>query len=376
MSNREFEIEQVDMLGARASRDRELGTEFPQRVETNTDLNYYDKAKKVDVKLKFEHPSSTIYEVKRRFDAVQLEQLVNSNRYLGAMKDRIKKNANRRQDALRMLAISVRENTHITAKMNERFIALQEGFDVIGIYDGYHLTPHDLKERIKSSVRFMEENGITAKRINVRMPTIIQHPDTLKQKMAVAFAETDGIALKGASFDRATRQYRVIRSFNARGEWTHMYDMANVWTGNDRTSMMHIAQLFGIDSYSLRTRKPPKNIPPLTPKRLDIRGLGNLTLEEHLTRYGHDLSCACYVCMGKTMEDMQNDYSPHERYPIFRSHLPYASNMEFAFDRQAILDQGRHLQNRLRQKEFMVQPFRHLFNEDITSRLYQPRLSI
>ena len=45
------------------------------------------------------------------------------------------------------------------------------------------------------------------------------------------------------------------------------------------------------------------------------------------------------------MEDMQNDYSPHESYPIFRSHLPYVSNMEFAFDRQAILDEGRHLQN-------------------------------
>ncbi len=76
------------------------------------------------------------------------------------------------------------------------------------------------------------------------------------------------------------------------------------------------------------------------------------------------------------MEDMQNDYSPHESYPIFRSHLPYVSNMEFAFDRQAILDEGRHLLNRLRNKEFMEQPFRHLFNADINNRQYQTRLSV
>jgi hypothetical protein len=369
-----FEVEQIDMLGSRASRDRGIGAEFPQRVETNTDLNYYDRARKVDTKIQFGSPSSTIYEVKRRFNEDELERLVTNNAYFGAVKKAIERNANRRQNCTRMLAVSFKENTRMTPKLSERLIALQEKFEVVGIYDGYNLTSSALKESIGISQKVMNELGMSPQRVNVRIPTLIQRPELLKDKMSISFAETDGVALKHAAITRALKQYRVIRAFNEKGKWTHMYDMANVWTGNDRTSLMHIIQLYGIDSFGLRTRKPPKNILPITPKRLDIGSLGTLTIQEHTQRYGHDLSCPCPICVNKTMDDMQNDYSPYERYPIFRSHLPYASNIEFALDRDAMLNGGKHLLNMLRSKEFMAEPFRAVYNDDINSRSFQPRL--
>lgn len=74
------------------------------------------------------------------------------------------------------------------------------------------------------------------------------------------------------------------------------------------------------------------------------------------------------------MRDMQNDYSPHEQYPIFRAHLPYGSNMEFAMDRQAILADGKNLLNRFRNKDFMAEPLKRLFDMDIHSTAFQPRL--
>ncbi len=369
-----FEVEQVDMLGARASRDRGIDAEFPQRAETNTDLNYYDKVKKIDTRIQFSNPSSTLYEVKRRFKADELIQLLSNTAYFVAIKKAIERNANRRQNCTRMLTISFKENTKMTSKLNEKMLGLQQNFEVVGIHDGYNLSPYALGEMIKNSMQFMAEVGMKPKRVNVRIPTMLQQPDILKQKMALAFGETDGVALKHASISRAPRQYRVIRGFNEKGGWTHMYDMANVWTGNDRTSMMHITQLYGIDSFSLRTRKPPKNLPPLTPKRLDIGSLGNLTTQEHRQRNGHDLSCPCYICVGKTMDDMENDYSPYERYPVFRAHLPYAANLEFAFDRHSILEKGKSLLNRLRNKEFMAEPFRQIYNADIHSTAFQPRL--
>jgi len=374
MSN-DFEIERVDLLGARASRDKGIGAEFPQRVETNTDLNYYDKAKTIDTQLNFGSPSSIIYEVKRKLYEEDLTLLVRSNAYFGKVKKGIQRNANRRQKCARMLALSFKEDTKMTPALNDRILKLQEGFEIVGIYDGYNLTPAALREQIKASVKMMAELGIKPKRVNVRIPTILQKPEILREKIAIAFSETNGVALKHAAFGRAKRQYRVIRSFGEHGGWTHMYDMRGVWTGNDRTSLMHIAQLLSIDSFGLRTgKKPPENIPPITPKRLDIGTLGTLTAQEHSQRYGHDLFCGCYVCAGKTMEDMQQDYSPEERYPIFRSHLPYAANFEFGFDRQAILQEGNTLLNRLRKKEFMAEPFKHIFNTDINNRAFQPKL--
>jgi hypothetical protein len=274
-----------------------------------------------------------------------------------------------------MLAVSFKEDTKMTPALNDRLLRLQEGFEVVGIYDGYNLTPSVLKEQIKESIKMMAELGITPMRVNVRIPTMLQKPDVLKEKMAIAFAETDGVAIKHASFGRAMRQYRVIRSFGESGKWTHMYDMAGVWPANDRTSLMHVAQLLSIDSFGLRTgNKPPDDVAPITPKRMDIGSLGNLTAQEHAQRYGRNLFCSCHVCAGKTMEDMLDDYNPYQLYPIFRSHLPYASNFEFAFDRQAILQEGDSLLKRLREKEFMAAPFKQIFKMDINSKAFQPRL--
>lgn len=110
-----FEVEQVDMLGARASRDRGIDAEFPQRAETNTDLNYYDKVKKIDTRIQFSNPSSTLYEVKRRFKADELIQLLSNTAYFVAIKKAIERNANRRQNCTRMLTISFKENTKMTS---------------------------------------------------------------------------------------------------------------------------------------------------------------------------------------------------------------------------------------------------------------------
>lgn len=375
MSNKDFEVEQVDMLGARASRDKGIGAEFPQRVETSTDLNYYERAKVIDTKLKFDKPSSTLYEVKKKLSESELALLVRSNAYLGKIKKGIQRNANRRQNCTRMLALTLKDDIKMTPTLNDRFLRLQDNsFEVIGIYDGYNLTPSALQAQIKDSFRTMAELGIKPKRVNVRMP-MLQRPEILKAKMAVAFAETDGVALKHSSFERAKRQYGMVRSFAGRGKWVHMYDMRSVWTGNYRTSLMHIAQLLSIDSFALRTgSKPPKNIAPVTPKRLDMESLGALTIQEHTQRYGHELYCACPLCIGKTMFDMQDNYSPYERYPIFRSHSAYASNFEFALDRQAILNEGKHLLNRLGNKEFMAEPFKYLYKTDINSMASQARL--
>jgi hypothetical protein len=271
------------------------------------------------------------------------------------------------------MAFSFKEKTKMTPTLNEKLVLAQEGFDVVGIYDGYNLTPMDLKAQIKASEKIMDENGIKPKRINVRIPTMIQRPDILKEKMQIAFQETDGVALKHASINRTPRQHRLIREFNSKGGWTHMYDLPNMWRGNSRTSMMHVEQLYGIDSFSLRTRKPPNNPLPITPKRLDIGTLGNLTEQEHQQRHGDELLCACAICMNRSMSDMINNYSPYERYPIFRSHLPYASNVEFAMGRDAILNGGKHLLNRMRAKEFMVQPFLAVYGQDI-NQTFQPRL--
>ena len=211
-----FEVERVDLLGARASRDRGIGAEFPQRVDTNSDLNYYDKAKVIDTKLRFDNPSSTLYEVKRKFNEEELIQLIRSNAYFGKVKKAIHRNANRRQNCTKMLALSFKEDTKMTEALNDRIIRLQDGFDVLGIYDGYNLSPEALQEQIKTGLKTMRELGIEPKRVNVRIPTMMQKPDILKAKMAIAFAETDGVALKHASLARAKRQYRVVRSFGER----------------------------------------------------------------------------------------------------------------------------------------------------------------
>ena len=107
---------------------------------------------------------------------------------------------------------------------------------------------------------------------------------------------------------------------------------------------------------------------------MDIGSLGNLTEQEHTQRYGAELYCACPICRSKTMADMKNDYSPYERYPIFRSHMPYAANFEFAMDRHSILQEGTHLLNRLRDKEFMAEPFKSIYGEDINTKSFQPKL--
>lgn len=78
--------------------------------------------------------------------------------------------------------------------------------------------------------------------------------------------------------------------------------------------------------------------------------------------------------MNRTMADMENDYSPFEGYTMFRSHLPYASNIEYALDRDAMENGSKHLLNRLRNNEFMAQPFKAIYNEGINSRNFQPRL--
>ena len=375
MSNSDFEIEQVDTLGARASKDTGINAEFPQRVETSTDLNYYNTAKKVDTKIQFPQPSSTIYEVKRRFDADELALLISSNRYYGSVKKAIERNAKRRQNCARMLAVSFKENTRMTPKLSERLLGLQEIFEIVGIYDGYNYTASNLQDAIKTSYKIMDDVGMTPKRVNVRIPTMIQHPELLRDKMSVSFKETDGIAIKHAAISRAPRQYRQIRTFTEKGKWTHMYDTAGVWSGNDRTSLPHILQLYGIDSYGHMTRKkPPEGLPPITPKRLDIGSLAHLTIQEHTQRYGRELYCPCPLCAGKTMIDMENDYNPYERYPIFRSHLPYASNFEFAMDRHAILEKGKALLNRLQDKEFMAEPFKAIYGTAIDSPAYQPKL--
>ncbi|MGI0141564.1 MAG: hypothetical protein ACREBF_02855 [Candidatus Micrarchaeales archaeon] len=364
-----FSVEGVNRLGVRASKTTVGGiqTEFPQRIETNTDRYYLDRLPD-DISLPT--PPSDIFMVKRSYTQEQLIKLVASESYYNSEKKKIEGIRTKRQNCISVFNLSVGKNTKISDRANLRLLGLQVGFSVQRIFDSYDLTPNELLERIKVSVKYIREHGINEHSDALTVSTILQQlPTVFHEKYQIIMKETDGSAVKYTTPYSVRRQLRIIEQFVEGDKWQDLYDVPKTWGGNSRTSMMHIMAKYGFDTFSLRTGKRPKNLTrkPIL-KRFDENSLGYLIMpHEHERRYNDNLMCSCYVCRGQTLADFRDNYTPDEQSKVYRGHEPYASNMEFAMDRTLALESGNELLNRYKRKEFARQPFKEVLGIDFAN---------
>lgn len=183
----------------------------------------------------------------------------------------------------------------------------------------------------------------------------------------------DCFDIEYASIVEQLPNYKFLQKFSEdKDVWLNISQVPRTWSGNKKTSMIHLLQPFGFDSYILKLTKP---FPPDKPfmivrknaKRFDGRTLGLITEAEHRKLHGDDLGDKCPICKNRTLNEFFQVYSGAE---LLKSaldvHEVFDSQKEFLTSREFVKENK--FKNYIKKKLYMVAPIRKIFGFDLNQR--------
>lgn len=379
-----FEIENIDRLGARAAviKEKNLGTiEFPQRSITSNDIWHANKAMELDEKLNIKFPGQ-VYGVTPSYSKERLFGLQSNKKFLGAEITRIKSQRNKMESNFKFFSPRIAHDIIISSKLNRSILNLQlkSDFNVIGIWDSPNISSKLLQKRIETSLSeieaYSEQQKQNKKRVVIVNISMAQKIPILRKKALLASESVGAIGFKYVPPENYVSRYNAIKQCLKRSPaFVHIYDVPKTWGGNGKTSLIHLLQFYGFDLFSLKpgNRFDPTELTSIPEvKRFDIHTAAYLKVPvEHREIYGDRTACSsnCPIDKGKTLSTILDDFSPEERSTAFRVHEVFDSQMEFAIDRNHIKEGENKLLEHYKGRRFAIQPIHELLGINLNQPL-------
>ncbi|MBI3587712.1 hypothetical protein HY095_00800 [Candidatus Micrarchaeota archaeon] len=351
--------------------------ETPVRILTTTDLNHADSLMRVthdSISISYPHK---LYQVKRRYTEDMLHALAISRKAQDATAKKVGKLIRKSPAPVSWFEASIAQNTSISEAENTALfkVGLEAGAAINTIYDSPDLTVNELEKRIQTSLK-LSERVSTCKGTVVRMPTT-QSLVAIEAKTNLALKYTDGADYKYADPKYVHEKYLLVSNlFAGRNKFCGLADVPKTWGGNDRTSLMHIFQLYGFDSFSIKLgrRYEPEIISPQ--KRFDRTTLAHLVIpQEHTAIYGQNPVCFSQCPIDRhftNLDDLLKALSPgSEQASAFRVHEAFDGQADFDLKRQAIINGNVALLNQFRSQQYAKKAIEDIFKVDIDT----PKLS-
>ena len=368
----ELEIEENDPLGARATTLTvgEVKISTPFRIITNTDQYHAENVEAFthgEISVDFPH---AVFQVKRRFSKEDLRELVKSKGFFESELEKIKGILNKKPKMVKWFEATIGQRVSITDAENNALLSLglKAGANINTAYDSYDITITQLEQRLKNSAKQAEGEQFCEGFV-VKMP-VVQSRKAIEDKTTISVKHTDGVDFAYSSPTYAHEKYLTARNILIETEkYFGIADVPKAWSGNARTSIMHVLELYGFDGFSPRTNKRFKMTKRIQPrKRFDKTTLGYLQMpHEHISRYGQNLACFSQCPVDRpypTLQEQSNDFSPKEQGSVYRVHEAYDSQAEFELNREATLEGKGALAKQFQAHEFALQPLKELFGID------------
>lgn len=220
------------------------------------------------------------------------------------------------EDMITKFHLQTKKETPITIPESRVLADLQRycGFDMISIPD---LSPTSKPEEFEKYVTQMSEKFIFPYTNAEPIPYVDMAMDEelFKKKVDAIWDNSGTFSVMGVIF-RAPPQYMAnyeyLREKRDRDIWVHASGVYRTYPHDWTASVMHLPQIYGIDTVSVLSQKigvTPKPKPIWKVRRYDRNTLGLLELKDYIHEYGRDLECECPVCEGKNIDAFVRNYS-------------------------------------------------------------------
>jgi len=358
-------------MTARAGMIKESGNEIltPTRVLNSTELENGLKLEKCKlVKVDFPHP---ITEVTHYIKTDSIYSMIKNAEASNGLKNQVEEKSKNAGQRITIFHPVFDKSLKTDDRLNSIMIDLQiqSDIDAVSILDDYNSSPEEFENRIKSSIKQIEDSDSVAE----PMPTIRLDSDEriFGRKLKVCVGNRINIInLTYAPIKENYHNYSyLINNMADEDVWLHLSEVGNKIF--NKSSLIHAMPLFSIDSFALKSRP----FPPGTykkrisvPKRFDTKTLGQIDVNEHKQMYGDKLNCDCFVDINmdkqRTLNNFLNVFNGAQLLKqALVCHDACSSFNEFLKARNKII--GRNYRNYLRNKKYMHLPVKRFFKIDL-----------
>jgi hypothetical protein len=253
-------------------------------------------------------------------------------------------------------------------------IQLQAEFDLITIQDPKFNSSPTIFEKMISKMRdYIYESTEFDYVEPIPMMRLDMPKDLFEEKLKILINNGfKGVSLIYSPYYHAYPNYLHLRKLSEDNDiFIHLSSIPKTWHENKKTSMMHLMQLWGIDSFSYRTLKLPAEaiikIKLKLARRFDNRSWGIIDINEHKKMWSDDLNCKCPVCEGRDLKSFLKVYSGSDVLSAaMRIHDIYDGHKEFMIGRMFAL--SNEFKKYVRQKSYAIPAINKIFKTDLLAK--------